>query len=130
MKKIVSACFVCLNPMSTIMKSLLIASILLLAGCASYSIYGGDPAQRQLRNTWSANYELCERLTVATLAPQKIREEWTNEIASRGVDCSLYSATMHTAVNRDMPVLRWSTQWAAPKMTQTIPAPSQLIHAQ
>jgi len=114
--------------MNTIMRSLLIAPILLLAGCVSYSIYGGDSAQRQLRNTWSANYELCERLTVATLAPQKIREEWTNEIASRDVDCNRYAATTHTAVNRDMPVLRWSTQWSAPKMTQTIPAPSQLIH--
>ncbi|MER0202867.1 MAG: hypothetical protein DU480_03215 [Nitrosomonas sp.] len=115
--------------MHTIMKSLLIVSILLLAGCASYSIHGGDPAQRQLRNQWSANYELCERLTVATLAPEKIREEWTTEITNRNVDCNLYAATTHTAVNRDMPVLRWSTQWTAPKMTSTIPAPSQLIHA-
>lgn len=116
--------------MHTIMKSLLIVvPILLLAGCASYSIYGGDPVQRQLRNQWSANYELCERLTVATLAPEKIREEWNNEITSRSVDCNLYAATTHTAVNRDMPVLRWSTQWTAPRMTSTIPAPSQLIHA-
>jgi len=116
-------------PMHTIMKSLLVVPILLLAGCASYSIYGGDPAQRQLRNQWSANYELCERLTVATLAPEKIREEWTNEITSRSVDCNLYAATTHTAVNRDMPVRRWSTQWTAPKMTSTIPASSQLIRA-
>ncbi|MBS0298334.1 MAG: hypothetical protein JSR32_00130 [Proteobacteria bacterium] len=111
------------------MKSLLIASILLIAGCTSYSIYG-DHAQRQLRNQWSANYELCERLAVATLAPEKIREEWSNEVTRRGVDCGLYVATTHTAVNRDMPFVRWSTRWDAPKMTQTLPVPSQLIHAQ
>lgn len=114
--------------MCNIMKSLLIASILLITGCASYGIYG-DPAQRQLRNQWSANYELCERLAVVTLAPQKIREEWTKEIESRGVDCGLYVATTRTAVDRDMLFVRWSMQLAAPKMTSTIPAPSQLIHA-
>jgi|GEM_PF-6737195 len=114
--------------MHTIMKSLLIASILLITGCAPFGI-NGDSAQRQLRNQWSANYELCERLTVATLAPEKIREEWTNEITSRSVDCNLYAATTHTAVNRDMPFIRWSTQLTAPRMTSTIPAPSQMIHA-
>lgn len=110
------------------MKSLLIASLLLIAGCAPLGIYG-DPAQRQLRNQWSANYELCERLTVATLAPQEIRGEWTKEVGSRGVDCNLYAATTYTAVDRDMPFVRWSTKLTAPRMTSTIPAPSQLIHA-
>ncbi len=115
--------------MHTIMKLLLIASILLITGCTSYGIYGSDPAQRQLRNQWSANYELCERLAVATLAPEKIREEWTNEVTRRGVDCNLYAATTQTAVNQDLPFIRWSTKLATPKMTQTIPVPSQLIHA-
>lgn len=110
------------------MKSLLIASILLITGCAPFGI-NGDHAQRQLRNQWSANYELCERLTVATLAPQEIWGEWTKEIDSRSVDCNLYAATTHTAVNRDMPFIRWSTQLTAPRMTSTILAPSQLIHA-
>ena len=106
--------------MHTIMKSLLIVPILLLAGCASYSIYGGDPAQRQLRNQWSANYELCERLTVATLASQEIRDEWTKEAEKRDVDCDMYTATTRTAVDRDLPFIRWSTQ---------LTAPSRLIHA-
>ena len=110
------------------MKSLLIVPILLITGCAPYSIYG-DPAQRQMRNQWSANYALCERLTVATLAPQEIREEWTKEFESRSVDCNLYAATTHTAVDRDLPFIRWSTQWTAPKMISTIPAPNRLIHA-
>ncbi|MCC7091902.1 MAG: hypothetical protein IT524_08115 [Nitrosomonas sp.] len=110
------------------MKSLLIVSILLITGCAPFGIYG-DHAQRQLRNQWSANYELCKRLTVATLAPQEIWGEWTKEIDSRSVDCNLYAATTHTAVNRDMPFIRWSTQLTAPRMTSTILAPSQLIHA-
>jgi len=109
------------------MKSLLIASILLITGCAPFGIYG-DPAQRQLRNQWSANYELCERLAVATLASPQIREEWTKEVEGRGVDCNRYAATTQTAVN-DMPFIRWNTQWTAPKMPQTIPAPGQLIHA-
>ena len=113
--------------MHTIMKSLLIVPILLITGCASYGIYGSDPAQRQLRNQWSANYELCERLTVATLAPEKVREEWANEVTSRGVDCALYAATTHTAVKQDLPFIRWSTKLTAPRMTQTIPAPSRLI---
>ncbi|MBS0588534.1 MAG: hypothetical protein JSS37_11425 [Proteobacteria bacterium] len=111
------------------MKSLLIVPILLLAGCASYSIHGGDSAQRQLRNQWSANYELCERLTVATLAPEKIREEWINEITGRSVDCNRYVATTRTAVNQDLPFIRWSTKLTAPKMNSTIPVPRQLIHA-
>lgn len=76
----------------------MIITALFFTGCVS--MYA-DPATREMRNKQMSNYGLCEKLTIATLAPTVIREEWAKELESRGEDCSKHAATLKNVLIRE-----------------------------
>lgn len=51
----------------------------------------GTVQERSLKNSRMSDYGLCEKLGVAVLAPELIREEWAREIQRRNVNCGQYA---------------------------------------
>lgn len=65
--------------------------VLFLQGCAS--LYG-TPEERIALNKTLPDYTLCEKLAIATLAPETIRTEWAMELQNRGKDCNAHAAAI------------------------------------
>lgn len=73
-----------------------------LSGCASMF---GTPEERRAANAALSDYALCEKLAIAVLSPEEIRNEWAIELERRGSDCNKYASTLNNAVLQNQRML-------------------------
>ena len=76
---------------SSICSTLVVISVFVVSGCAA--MYG-TPAERAAKASAMSSYQLCEKLAVATLAPDEIRATWARELDSRNETCQAYAGLL------------------------------------
>lgn len=102
-------------------KIIVIACVILLAGCASY----GTPEERLALNKTLPEYSLCEKLVFSTHAPDNVRAEWATELQNRGKDCTPYTAEFSIRKMQNSAagaaLLNYSGQMLAPRPMNNYP---------
>lgn len=101
------------------MKFVFVFVFIFISGC---NLMYGKPEDRQIENSGLSDYGLCRKLTVATLAPEEIREEWAIELQKRGTDCRQYSNMLNSAAQKNQQLLETGVNMLQDSQQQAMPS--------